>query len=198
MAYSEDGSEVLVLVGRSRAAMNAFGTLAWWPALGGKPRPILENAGWSDWAKKGRFLVVVREEGAARVLDVVEATGQKRRTLFRTAGAISDVRISPDEKEVAFIDHPSRRDDAGQVRIVAMDGSHLRVLGSMFERCSGLDWNSPERTSLVTAAKGTSTTRRSGPRTDPEGSGGSTRFRISSCFRTWARPDASSSRAPAG
>ena len=154
MAYSEDGSEVLVLMGRSRAAMNAFGTLAWWPALGGKARPILDNAGWSDWAKKGHFLVVVREEGAARVLDVVEASGPKRRTLFRTAGAISDVRISPDEKEVAFIDHPSRRDDAGQVRIVRVDGSQSRILGSMFERCSGLDWNARTNEIWFTAGRG--------------------------------------------
>ena len=53
MAFSEDGSEVLVLLGRSRPAINSFGTLAWWPALGGKPRPFLENVGLGRLGEEG-------------------------------------------------------------------------------------------------------------------------------------------------
>jgi serine/threonine protein kinase len=141
MAYSEDGSEVLVLLGRSRPAINAFGTLAWWPALGGKPRPVLEHAGWADWAPHARALVVVREDGAERTLDVLDSKGVRQRTLLRTVGAFSYVRISPDERHVAFIHHPSRSDDAGEVQVAALDGSSSRPVSGRFERCVGLAWN---------------------------------------------------------
>jgi len=142
MAYTADGSEVLVLAGRSNAALNAFGALAWWPALGGKPRPALEQAGWSDWAPAGRFLAAVRVRGGERVLETIDPGGKTRNTLFRTTGAISWVRISPDEKRVAFIHHPSRFDNAGEVRVVGVDGSGGRALGPRFETCTGLAWNS--------------------------------------------------------
>ena len=48
--------------------------------------------------------------------------------LYRTTGAITYVSISPDETEVAFIHHPSRSDDAGEVRIVSVDGTRGRGL----------------------------------------------------------------------
>src|SRR6185369_1626152 len=70
LAFSGDGSQVLVLVGASRLSMNESGTLAWWPSLGGKPRRILDNAGWADAAKNGQFLVAVRDLGAERVLEL--------------------------------------------------------------------------------------------------------------------------------
>ncbi len=140
MAYAEDGSEALVLLGKSRAELNGFGTLAWWPALGGKARPVLEDAGWADWAKRGHFLAVIRVEGAERVLEIWDSAGKKARTLFRTGGAISWVRISPDEKRVAFIHHRSRFDDSGEVRTVGVDGSGSRAISPEFETCLGLAW----------------------------------------------------------
>ena len=141
MAYTADGSEVLVLLGRPTAALNAFGPLAWWPALGGKPRPALEQAGWSDWAPRGRFLAAVRVRGGERVLETVDADGRSVKTLFRTLGAISWVRISPDEKRIAFIHHPSRFDNAGEVRVVDVDGSGGRAVSPRYETCTGLAWN---------------------------------------------------------
>jgi eukaryotic-like serine/threonine-protein kinase len=141
LAYSDDGSQVLVLLDTSRASINARGTLAWWPALGGKPRRILENAGWADVAKKTGSLAVVRDTGAERALELRSAQGAPGRTLFRTAGAISFVRFSPDEKRVAFIHHPTQSAESGEVRILAVDGSGSRALTPTFSRCFGLDWN---------------------------------------------------------
>lgn len=141
MAYTADGSEVLVLLGRPIAALNAFGPLAWWPALGGKPRPALEQAGWSDWAPHGRFLAAVRARGGERVLETVDPEGKSGKLLFRTLGAISWVRISPDERRVAFIHHPSRFDNAGEVRVVDVDGTGGRAVSPRYETCTGLAWN---------------------------------------------------------
>lgn len=140
MAYTEDGSQVLVLLGSSRPTIDVRGTLAWWPAPGGKARPILEDGGWADWARKGHFFAVVHHTGAERVLEIRTEAGLVR-PLFRTRGAISYVRVSPDEKNVAFIHHPSRFDDAGELRVASTAGSGSRSLTQSFERCLGLDWN---------------------------------------------------------
>ena len=141
MAFLSDGSQALVLVGPSRAAINAQGTLAWWPALGGKARPIVQNAGWSDWSESARLLAVVRDTGPERVLDVRRADGALERTVFRTVGAMSYVRFSPDGTRIAFIHHPSRYDDAGEVRIAETARASSRALTPRFERAAGLDWN---------------------------------------------------------
>jgi len=147
LGYSQDGSQVLVLVGPSRASVNESGTLAWWPSLGGKPRRILDNAGWADVAGDGRFLVVVRDLGADRVLELRSAEGALQRTLFRTSGAIWFARISPDEKSVAFVHYPFRLDSTGEIQVAAIDGSGSRALTRRFEKCAGLDWNARRATS---------------------------------------------------
>jgi len=150
MAFSEDGTEVLVLLGTSKPSINAKGTLAVWPSVGGRPRPMIENAGWADWADGGRVVTFVRDLGAERVLVWREAG--RDRTLFRTGGALSYARISPDRDEVAFIHHVSRADDAGEVRIVRVDGSETaRLLTPVFERCLGLEWNRRTREVWFTA-----------------------------------------------
>ena len=51
------------------------------------------------------------------------------------------MRFSPKADLVAFIHHPSRYDDGGEVRIVRTDGSGSRALTPRFERCVGLAWN---------------------------------------------------------
>jgi eukaryotic-like serine/threonine-protein kinase len=141
LGYSKDGSQVLVLVGPSRLSVNESGTLAWWPSLGGRPRRILDNAGWADVAGNGRFLAVVRDLGADRVLELRSEEGALQRTLFRTSGAIWFARISPDDTKVAFVHYPFRLDSTGEIQVAAIDGSGSKVLTRRFERCSGLDWS---------------------------------------------------------
>ncbi len=155
LAYSEDGSQVLVLVGTSRLSINESGTLAWWPGLGGRPRRILDNAGWADAAPRGRFLVVVRNLGADRVLELRSTDGALQRTLFRTPGGIWFARISPDEKQVAFVHYPFRLDSAGEVHVAAIDGSGSRALTPRFERCEGLDWSAKTGEIWFSASGGT-------------------------------------------
>ncbi len=141
LGYSEDGSQVLVLVGPSRLSVHESGTLAWWPSLGGRPRRILDNAGWADAAGNGRFLAVVRDLGAERVLEIRGAEGELQRTLFRTSGAIWFARISPDNTKVAFVHLPFRSDSTGEIEVAAVDGSGSKVLTRRFEQCAGLDWS---------------------------------------------------------
>jgi Tol biopolymer transport system component len=141
LGFSEDGSQVLVLVGPSRLSVSESGTLAWWPALGGRPRRILDSAGWADAARSGRFLAVVRDLGAERVLEIRGSEGALQRTLFRTPGAIWFARISPDERKVAFIHYPFRGDNTGEIEVASVDGSGSKPLTRRFNRCDGLDWS---------------------------------------------------------
>jgi hypothetical protein len=154
LTYSEDGSQVLVLLGVSRLSVNESGTLAWWPALGGRPRRILDGAGWADFARNGRFLVVVRDLGADRVLELRSAEGALQRTLFRTSGALWFARVSPDEKQVAFMHYPFRLDSAGEVHVAAIDGSGSKPVTQRFERCQGLDWDAKTGAIWFTASIG--------------------------------------------
>ncbi len=141
MAYSPDGSEVLVLIGTFRPSFVMSGTLARMPALGGKPRRILEGAGWAGWSRAGGELAVVRDTGTERVLELRDAEGNLKRVLFRTTGALTWVSFSPDQKRIAFLHHPDPQSQPAEVRIVNPDGSDGRALTSKLHDCWGLDWN---------------------------------------------------------
>ena len=141
LAFSQDGSQVLALEGTFRPTIAVRGALGWWPTLGGQSRRILDDAGWADWAPRGRFFAAVRDTGEERVLEMRNAEGQALRTVFRTAGAISFVRISPDEEHVAFIHHPTLFGSSGLVRVVSVGGSESKVLTPSFRDCFGLDWD---------------------------------------------------------
>jgi Tol biopolymer transport system component len=141
LAFSEDGTQVLVVRGASRADLALNGTLAWWPALGGKPRLLLENSGWADWAPRSRRLAVVRDTGQERRLELRDADGKLLRTLFHTSGAIFFVRFSPDESWIAFFHTVSPVDPVGEVRIASVSRDEARSLSERFAFCRGLDWN---------------------------------------------------------
>jgi len=141
MAYSEDGSQALVVLGPSRATRDLTGTLAWSPALGGKPRLVLENSGWADWARHRHLLAVVHDLGTERRIEIRSSDGNLERTVFRTAGGISFLRFSPREDWLAFFHHTSTGDPAGEVRVVATDGKSARALTPRFAFCRGLAWN---------------------------------------------------------
>ena len=141
MAYSEDGSQVLVVLGPSLASKYLTGTLAWRPVLGGGPRLVLERAGWADWARHTHRIAVVRDTGIERRIEIRNADGGLERIVFRTAGGISFLRFSPHEDQVAFFHHSSVIDPACEVQVVASDGKSSRALTQRFAFCRGLAWN---------------------------------------------------------
>jgi hypothetical protein len=138
-AFDPDGARILGLQGAGRPAVNLAGTLVWLPGPGGTPRPFAENYGWAD--VRGDVVVAVRDAGESRVLEVLDARGQKVRELFSTSGALSWVRLSPDARSVAFFHHPWRYDDGGEVVSASVDGSGRRTLAPGLGHTSGLDWN---------------------------------------------------------
>ncbi|HKD18468.1 MAG TPA: protein kinase, partial [Thermoanaerobaculia bacterium] len=156
LGYSADGSQVLALQGAFRSTVSPGGELAWWPSLGGKPRKILDHAGWSAWAPRGQFFAAVRDAGTERVLEILDREGANPRAIYRTPGSISFVRIAPDERHVVFIRHPNLLGSSGEVRVVNVDGSGSTALTPVYDQCFGLDWNSRSGEAWFTSSHGDS------------------------------------------
>jgi len=110
------------------------GTLGRMPPGGGAARELLEDVSEADWDPEGRQLLVVREVRGMTRLEYPIG-----RVLYQTTGWISDPRIAPDGKRVAFLDHPLRGDDMGTAAVVDLEGK-VRTLTGVFATSRGLAW----------------------------------------------------------
>lgn len=115
--------------------MGMTGTLGQVPLTGGTPRQIAERVEWADWSPDGKTLAVVRDVAGKDRLEF--PLGQ---VLYETPGWISHARFSPDGRAIAFFDHRTRKDDAGGVSVVDMEGRKT-VLSSGWETEEGLAWS---------------------------------------------------------
>jgi Tol biopolymer transport system component len=111
----------------------------------GSPRPWMENVREADWSQDGTTLAIVHDEGSKDRLEYPIGT-----VLYETAGYVSDPRVSPDGTRVAFMDHQSRFDDRGWVKVVDRDKT-VRTLAGEFWGEEGLAW-SPDGTTVFFAA----------------------------------------------
>ena len=111
------------------------GTLAQAPLTGGAPRPIAEKVEWADWCPDGKTLAVVREVPGKERLEFPLG-----HLLYETAGWISNPRVSPDGRRIAFLDHPTYDDDKGDVAVVDLEG-HRTLLSRGWETEAGLAWS---------------------------------------------------------
>jgi Tol biopolymer transport system component/predicted Ser/Thr protein kinase len=133
LAVSSTG-ELAVSLGRHfMFGFQTAGTLARVPLAGGAPRELLENVQDADWSPDGKELAITR---------VVGSRGQVEypigKVLFDAAGWVSDVRVSPDGRLVAFVDHPQKGDNNGNVKVVDTSGK-LRMTGPYSQ--GGVAWS---------------------------------------------------------
>jgi Tol biopolymer transport system component len=113
--------------------------------MDGEPRPWLEQVREADWSPDGSTLALVR---VAPGKDQLEYPIGK--VLYETPGYVSDLRVSPDGSRVAFMDHPSKYDDRGVVKMV--DGSrNVTTLTREYWGEEGLSW-SPDGTTIYYSA----------------------------------------------
>jgi len=135
LAVAPNG-ELAVQSSPSLTASFAYaGTLARAPQTGGAPRPISEGVEYADWAPDGSFAAVRLVGGKVRLEYPLG------KVLYETAGWISHMRISPDGTQVAFIDHPYARDDAGSVAVVDKNGHKKTLTTLKFVSAQGLAWH---------------------------------------------------------
>jgi hypothetical protein len=111
------------------------GTLARVPVGGTTPRELLENVFDADWAPDGEELAVIdRKNGKWRLQYPIG------RILLETDGWLTDVRVSPDGKNVAVFRHPGMsKDDRGYVLLLDRDGKQ-RVISKEWEALEGMAW----------------------------------------------------------
>ncbi len=122
-------------------------TLAEVPLSGGAPRKRDSNIEFADWTPDGSNMVVVRDAGVKNQLEFPVG-----KVLYSTAGYVTNPRFSPDGKLIAFIDHPSHRDDGGSVVVMDLSGKRT-VLSSDWASALGLAWSPTGDEIWFTASK---------------------------------------------
>ena len=123
LSISKTGEMAISLGRHFLAGYESTGTLARVSLGGGAPRPILENVQDADWAPDGQTLAVAHHVGNVQRLEYPIG-----KTIYTASGWVSCVRVSPDGRFVAFIDHPRRGDNDGKLKIVDAEGK-VRVEG---------------------------------------------------------------------
>ena len=135
LAISSTGELAVLLHSQQIRSYIHIGTLARMPLAGGAPREILDDVQWADWSPDGNTLAVVRDvAGQSRLEFPID------KVLYQTGGWISDPRVSPSGKWVAFVDHPLAGDDAGSVTLVDLAGNK-KTLSSEFYTAQGVAWS---------------------------------------------------------
>src|SRR5579863_283086 len=135
LSISSEGEMAVLLNSHNIDPYINVGTLGRVPLGGGAPREVLENVQWADWSPDGTNFAVVREvSGLSRVEYPIG------KVLYQTGGWLSHPRINPKGTEVAFIEHPVRRDDAGSIAVVDLAGKK-KTLSTGWETAWGLGWS---------------------------------------------------------
>ncbi len=117
------------------------------PINGGAPMALDRDISSADWSPDGSRMAVVRRGARYVTLEYPRGTA-----VFQSSGWLSDVRVSPTGKEIAFIDHPIRSDDAGDIKLVDGKGvSH--TLSPGWASVDGLAWAPSGREVWFTAAR---------------------------------------------
>jgi len=132
-AISSTGELAVSLNRHFLFGFEAVGTLARVPLAGGAPREVLEDVEGADWSPDGKSLAVARQAG-----NRIRIEYPIGKVLYEAPGWVSDLRISPDGRLVAFIDHPLRGDNDGNVKVVDTSGK-VRLEGPF--AISGLAWS---------------------------------------------------------
>jgi Tol biopolymer transport system component len=135
-------SQMALLIGRHyTGSWLRVGTLAQVALTGGTPRELLEDVYDADISPDGTRFAVVVADGGEQVLQY--PIGKE---LFRTHGWISQPRIAPDGKRIAFVDHRVPADDLGVVKMIGPDGKAV-PLGAEAQYTQGVCW-SPDGTTV--------------------------------------------------
>ncbi len=105
------------------------------PLNGGAPLQVRTGVAGADWGPDGTRLAVYHIDDRESVVEYPLG-----KVLYRTAGWISDLRVSPQGDSIAFLEHPLRADDAGVVKLVDSHGAAKELSGN-WASVGGLAWS---------------------------------------------------------
>jgi eukaryotic-like serine/threonine-protein kinase len=123
------------------------GNLSRVPLNGGAPLTIATKVFGAEWTTDGKGLAIYRKEPRESVIEYPIG-----KVLYRTAGDITHLRISPRGDGFAFLEHPVRGDDGGMVRWVDLHGV-TRDLTGWWASAVGLAWSPSGREVWFTASQ---------------------------------------------
>ena len=148
LALSPKTSEMaLALKPTIESTFFTAGTLARAPLSGGAPREIVEHVTSADFSPDGSQIAAILVTPTAYRLEY--PLGNSR---LAVPYLLSDVRISPDGQQVAFISHPGGGDD-GAVQVMDAAGK-TRTLADGWLSIGGLAWARDGRELWFTAVEG--------------------------------------------
>ncbi len=111
------------------------GTLATVPVGGSTPRELLEDVYEADWSPDGSEMAVV-----VRKNDKWQVEYPIGKVLWETENWISDLRVSPNGKQVTLFRHPpASLDDRGYVVLLDREGKQ-KVISTEWEALEGMAW----------------------------------------------------------
>jgi serine/threonine protein kinase/Tol biopolymer transport system component len=111
-----------------------LGTLARVPMIGGRPRELAEDVAQAAWSPDGKTLAATRV-----VLGFFQLEAPLGTVIYKTSGWISDVRYSPDGRQIAFLHHPHNGSNSGFVRVIR-PGEEPRTLTPELDAVARLVW----------------------------------------------------------
>ena len=137
LAVSKQGQLAILLNRRAGVLLVSHGTLALMPITGGAPREVLDDVQDADWDRDAEKLAVVHWVGDHCRLEYPIGTA-----LYDASGGhwLSNIRVSPRDNLIAFMDHPLEGDDAGTLQVVDFAG-HRRALTSSWVSLGALAWD---------------------------------------------------------
>ena len=135
LSTSRQGQMAVLVRPKYLAHYEWSGTLAVSPLGGNAPRELLEHVNDADWSPDGSEMAVLDF-----VNNQIRLEYPIGKVLVAGDNWLSDIRVSPDGKYVAYFHHPPNLDDRGEVMIVDRDG-HTKTLSSGWESLEGLAWS---------------------------------------------------------
>ncbi len=145
LAVSSKG-ELAVLLRAAFVRHRLFlGTLARVPLAGGAPREVIDSVREGDWSPDGSELAIIHDVNGRDRLEFPIG-----KVVYQGSGYLSDPRVAPDGRHVAFAEHPFRWDDRGTVKIVDRAGKPV-VVSRDFQAIEGLAWR-PQGDELLFSA----------------------------------------------
>src|SRR6202050_4286651 len=140
LSISKNGEVAVRLRVKFYGGYARSGTLAGVALSGGTPRELMDNVQDADWAADGEKMAVVRYAPETSHWRLEYPVGK---VLFDSVNWISNPKISPDGKRIAFADHgnPSG-DDEGAVAVITTDGKGKeKILASGWVALEGIAWS---------------------------------------------------------
>lgn len=138
LSISKNGELAIRLNNVQLGGYARIGTLARVSLSGGSPREVLDNVQDADWAPEGENMAVVRFVPQTLHWKLEYPIGK---VLMDSINWMSNPKISPDGKSVAFADHENPGgDDEGSVAVIGPDG-HEKKLSSGWSSVEGILWS---------------------------------------------------------